>query len=144
MYSFSRMSVSHSQSNVYNGAMLWKRTSSAWPGVQNFPKTRLVGTVSVPSGWEVMCVSMGLHGRVRMKPKQTAELLLRPLRKQLHLPGWTLHHTPYKPFMVVAQRPAATSQAMPAPFLYLTNALQHWQRDSHKIVRSVASKTISG
>ena len=63
--------------------------------------------------------SMGLHGRVRMKPKQTAELLLRPLRKQLHLPGWTPHHTPYKPFMVVAQRPAATSQAMPAPFLYL-------------------------
>ena len=79
-----------------------------------------VGWYSFGSGWMGGYVfPMGFHGRVGMKPKQTAELLLRPLRKQLHLPGWTPHHTPYKPFMVVAQRPAATSQAMPAPFLYL-------------------------
>ena len=83
-----------------------------------------VGWCGFDSGWLVNFVlSMGLQGRVRMKLKQTAGLLLHPLRKQLDLPGRTSHHAPYKAFVIVAWLPAARSQALPAPHPCLSQAL---------------------
>ena len=63
---------------------------------------------------------MALRGCASRKPRQTVESLLRPLRKHRDILERTSQHAPYKASVLVPQRPAAKSQALPALLSYVS------------------------